>query len=121
MGFPITIGSETGITAPGVPSRIAIAFNSVWVSDNVNGVVYRINPATETYRTIQMGGRSAILGSGIAEGAGSIWVTSAGTNEVVRIDPGTNAVQDRISLPYPPNGLVVADGSVWVTVNPNSQ
>ena len=48
-------------------------------------------------------------------------MTSPGTDAVVRIDPGTNAVQASIPLPYPPNGLVFADGSIWVTVNPNSQ
>ena len=122
LGYPITIGSETGITAPGVASRVAVAFGHVWVSDNVNGVVFVVDPKTDqiTY-TIPVGGRSAFLGSGIAEGAGSIWVTSPGTDSVVRIDPSDGSIQARIPLPSPPNGLVFADGSVWVTVNPDSQ
>jgi streptogramin lyase len=122
LGYPITIGSETGITAPGVASRVAIAFDSVWVSDNVNGVVFKVDPKKDTILDlIHIGGRSAFLGSGIAEGAGSIWVTSPGTDSVVRIDPSDDSIQARIPLPSPPNGLVFADGSVWVTVNPDSQ
>jgi class 3 adenylate cyclase/streptogramin lyase len=122
LSSQITIGSQSGITAYGVLSRITIAFGSVWVSDNVNGLVYRIHPDDDpVVNTIPIGGNSAFLGSGIAEGAGSIWVTSPGTDAVVRIDPNDNTVQASIPLPYPPNGLVYADGSIWATVNPDSQ
>ena len=121
LGFDVTIGGETGIRAVSYPLRFADGFNSIWVSDNTNGVVYRIDPATFTFTTIQLGAPLAgISGSGIAEADGSIWVTSPGSKEVVRIDPLTNTVQDRIQLPFAPNGLTVGDGSVWVTVNPHS-
>ena len=122
LGYPITIGGETGITAPGVASRVVVAFDSVWVSDNVNGVVFKVDPKTgKILDAIHIGGNSAFLGSGIAEGDGSIWVTSPGTDSVVRIDPSDDSIQARIPLPSPPNGLVFADGSIWVTVNPDSQ
>jgi Streptogramin lyase len=121
VGFNVTIGNET-VHQDGTPSRLAIGDNSVWASDNVNGVVYRIDPTTYLLRVIHVGKPDIrFAGSGIAWFDGSIWVTSPGSQDVVRIDPAHDAVEGRIHLPYPPNGLVVADGSVWVTVNTQSQ
>jgi YVTN family beta-propeller protein len=52
------------------------------------------------------------------EADGSLWVASPKSQSIVRIDPVTDQVEARISVSYKPNGLTVADGSVWVTLNP---
>ena len=117
--FPVVIDGES-MNATGVPSAIAAELDSIWVSDTRNGVVYRLDPQTcRTLATIPIGGHSPEGHGGIAELDGSIWVTSPGTNAIVRIDPDTNTVIGSIPVPYPPSGLVAADGSLWVTLNPN--
>ena len=52
----------------------------------------------------------------VAVGAGSVWITS-GSGEagvVIRVDPETNRVVDRIPVGSP-TGLAFGHGSVWVT------
>jgi virginiamycin B lyase len=118
--FDVTLGNGDTIGGQAAPSTITYALGSVWVSDNSNGVVFRIDPVTlRVVIAIQIGGHSSSLHGGIAELDGAIWVASPGTDSIVRIDPATNTITDRIPVPYPPNGLVTGDGSLWVTVNPN--
>jgi virginiamycin B lyase len=50
----------------------------------------------------------------LAVGAGYIWVTSADTGEVLRIDPATRAVT-RVHVGGSPVGIAVAGGRVWYT------
>ncbi|MGI9184816.1 MAG: hypothetical protein ACR2GZ_07615 [Solirubrobacteraceae bacterium] len=65
---------------------------SVWVTaGRGDGSVYRIDPATDrVVATIHVGGSV----SGIAVGAGRVWVSRAaqGPGDVIRIDPHPNRV-----------------------------
>lgn len=53
----------------------------------------------------------------VAVGAGSVWVASASEDSdlVIRVDPETNRVVDRIPLDSPLTSLAFGHGSVWVT------
>ena len=51
--------------------------------------------------------------SGIAVGAGSVWVTNSAEDTVSRIDPDTQAVAP-ISVGSGPSGIAVGAGAVWV-------
>jgi virginiamycin B lyase len=53
-------------------------------------------------------------GSGIAAGAGSVWVANELDGTITRIDPGTNHVVETIRVGGSPHDLVVAGGEVWV-------
>jgi peptide/nickel transport system substrate-binding protein len=53
--------------------------------------------------------------SAIAAGAGEIWVASAGTNAVSRLDPKTLAVRQTIPVGNGPSGIALARGALWVT------
>ena len=53
--------------------------------------------------------------SGIASGAGAVWVALPASNEVARIDPQTDAVVDRIPVGSNPTAIVFGDGAIWVT------
>ena len=53
--------------------------------------------------------------SGIAIGAGSVWVTNGGSSTVSRISPETEqVVGDPIDVPGGPAGIAVGRGGVWV-------
>ena len=54
---------------------------------------------------------------GVAYGNGSIWVANSGDGTVSRIDPATGRIAATISVGGSPNGIVAADGEIWVTVD----
>jgi streptogramin lyase len=101
----------------GQPSGIGIGFQSVWVSDTLNGLVYRIDPATDqVIDEIRIADISQGYQSDIAVFEESVWVTSPETKTLVRIDPSTDRIVGRIPLPFAPQDLIVGYGSIWVTV-----
>ena len=57
--------------------------------------------------------------TGIAYGAGSVWLTNAATAEVVRLGADTGAVEARIPLGGRGEDVVVDRGLVWVVVPPS--
>jgi streptogramin lyase len=108
------------IPLPGIngePSGIGFGFGSVWVSDAESGVVYRIDPATDHVDPpIRVDDLSQGYQTDIVRLGDSMWVTVPAHNEIDRIDPITDQVRDRIQLPYAPQDLVPAYGSLWATV-----
>lgn len=52
--------------------------------------------------------------SGIVAGDGGVWASLASHDEVVRIDPATDAIVARIPVGEAPAGIAVTPGSVWV-------
>jgi streptogramin lyase len=53
----------------------------------------------------------------MAADASSVWVTGSVTAELVRVDPTTNAVADKIPLDGSPCGVAVGpDGRIWVAL-----
>src|SRR5205814_10263955 len=63
--------------------------------------------------TFAVGGRP----TGVAIGAGSVWVADSTDGTVDRIDPVTAKVRAAIPIGGSPQALTVADGRVWVTVD----
>src|ERR1051326_3527795 len=62
-------------------------------------------------KKIQIGGDADWLGIGF----GSVWVTVAKNNEVVRVDPARNVVQARIAVDKEPcYGIGIGVDKVWV-------
>ena len=55
--------------------------------------------------------------SGVAAGAGSVWVTSTIDGTVSRIDPGSAEVIDQIEVGGRPREVAVGAGGVWVTAD----
>jgi class 3 adenylate cyclase/streptogramin lyase len=60
---------------------------------------------------VSIGGRI----SGIAYGAGSIWVGDYDGQTLIRIDPSTAKITDTVALPGRPTEIVFAAGRVWVS------
>jgi streptogramin lyase len=52
---------------------------------------------------------------GVAFGEGGVWVADPNLNSVLRVDPASNRIVARISVPDHPVRLAVGEGAVWVT------
>jgi len=115
-------GETRTIELPGIngsPSGIGFGFQSVWVSDTQNGLVYRIDPATmKVISTITVAQPDSVpTYSDVVELDGTMWVTNGGERTVVPIDPIRDTVAEPpIQLPYGPTVMIAAYGSLWVTV-----
>ncbi len=111
------------------PLRLALGAGALWAWSPVVGTLSRIAPsdgdvdATITIdrhvpAAVGVGGEPDDHGfaTGLAVGAGSVWVGSRVSGRLVRVDPSTDRVVARIhtrgSNPY---GIAVGGGVVWVT------
>ena len=98
---------------------------SLWATDQQTTLLKRVDPQTgEVVAEIPLKHEGAVF-TRVAFGAGSVWVSSGlyetgpapkrGPGDVViKIDPRTNRVVDRIPVD-PPTGLAFGHGSVWAT------
>ena len=105
-------GKVTRIRLGSHPRAVVVAEGSVWVVNNGDDTVSRVDPVTARSVTIRVG-KGALS---IAAGEGAIWVTNPTDRSVSRIDPGTNAVT-AIPLDSAPIGIAVGEGAVWVAGN----
>ena len=97
----ISVGAE--------PFRLAIGEGAIWVTDQHDSAVYRIDPQTnQVVATISLSGSP----KGLVVGEGAIWV--ANQRGLSRIDPQTNEVVTTIDVGSGLN-VAVGAGSVWVT------
>jgi len=94
---------------------LATGYRAVWVSGT--GVTYQLDDVTgRLVRTIRTPGTGIFFpgcGTGIAAGAGAVWVTH-NCRGIYRIDPRTGRVAASLRLSAG-GGIAVADGLVWVT------
>jgi serine/threonine-protein kinase len=116
-GDVVRVDSSTGrvlgrIQVGGRPGAIAFGGGRVWVADEAGAGVTAINA---------VGGR--ILKRGIAPhaaplrlavGAGGLWVSSASTGAIRRIDLGSATAGPAIPVGRGPAGITVGHGYVWV-------
>lgn len=111
LGPQLVIAARTPMS--GGANFLTTGYGGVWVVGF--GVIYRVDPATaRIVATIPALGAGDL--SGIATGAGAVWVTSNGGRVgVYRIDPRHNRVTSFIRLQPNPVGITVAHGRVWVT------
>jgi YVTN family beta-propeller protein len=94
------------------PSAIALGFGSVWVTDQENDKLYRLDDRGLSTETIDVGrGPTAV-----AIGEGAVWVANGGDGTVTKVDPGTDDVVATIKTGNYPAGIAAGGGAVWVTV-----
>jgi streptogramin lyase len=113
------------IPLPVKPNRDTVyAFDSFWLIEDYTGTITRWNPSSrQTLATITVGDPAkAPYGDPVAVVAttDSVWATSVATSEIVRIDPGTNQIVERIPLgkvddrDFVINVMVGDDHNMWV-------
>ncbi|HET8950006.1 MAG TPA: hypothetical protein VFN44_05835 [Solirubrobacteraceae bacterium] len=105
---------------------VASGFGSVWTADTNKRDVLRVDPRTHAITArIHTGGDTNAFGGDpiVNSGAGAVWAiarapSTDGGHRVVRIDPETNRVTARVTLPARQAPLVgdiqIADGRPWV-------
>ena len=92
------------------PAAVAIGFGEIWVADNFNDAVSRIDPSGFVAPRISVGHKP----EAIAVGEGAVWVADSGDDAVVRVDPKTNSVTTTIDVGKAPSAIAVGAHAVWV-------
>jgi streptogramin lyase len=104
------------------PSALAANAHGVWVTNAApffkRGTLVHIDPATN-----RLEGPPIPLGpapSGLAVGAGSVWVADAIEGTIRRIDVARRRTVAKIGVGGEPYAVVFARGSIWVTNSDDS-
>jgi serine/threonine-protein kinase len=100
------------IPVGGRPGPIAFGAGRVWVADDAGSGVTAINAASAKVFKRGIVPRVAPLRLGV--GAGGLWVSSASTGAVRRIDLGSAVAGAPIAVGRGPAGVTVGHGMVWV-------
>jgi virginiamycin B lyase len=110
--------TSRAIAVGGGPRFLAIGEDSVWVMNQADGTVSRIDASGTVVATIDVSD-VPIRGGDIAVGGGSVWVRTE-QDLVVRIDPATNAIDRRYGPPSGSGSVAVDDTAAWVTAHDTS-
>jgi DNA-binding beta-propeller fold protein YncE/predicted Ser/Thr protein kinase len=100
------------IDVGGRPGAIAVGGGRVWVADEVGAGIVAINAASGKVYKRGIAPHAAPLR--LAVGAGGLWVSSASTSAVRRVDLGSAVAEAPILAGRGPAGVTVAGGLVWV-------
>jgi YVTN family beta-propeller protein len=108
-----------GQIAVGVrPGAIAVGAGSVWVANEADKTLSRIESRTRALsRTITLTGSTP---TGVAAGNGAVWVAEGASGALVRVDPKYNLADEPISISLlrvsggPRGSVALGGGAVWV-------
>jgi hypothetical protein len=111
------VGPGVVATIP-VPGLLAVAAgeDGVWVTSVTDGTVSRIDPTTDRIEATIVVSSDKSGPRDVAVGEGGVWVvvsSQAHRSQVVRIDPASNRVVDRIEVPHA-TVIEAGLGAVWV-------
>ncbi|WP_322938544.1 NHL repeat-containing protein [Nocardioides bizhenqiangii] len=95
------------------PRFLDVGFGAVWVMNQGDGSVTRIDARTGTAETLPVTGEP-IGGGDLTVGAGAVWLRT--DSQVARIDPSTHAVTHVIDLP-PGSASAAATDDLLVITN----
>jgi streptogramin lyase/predicted Ser/Thr protein kinase len=102
----------TRIPVGGRPGAIVVGGGRVWVADDAGSGVTAINATGG--RVFKRGIVPHAMPLRLAVGAGGLWVSSASTGAIRRIDLGSAVAGAPISVGRGPAGITVGGGVVWV-------
>jgi virginiamycin B lyase len=106
----------TIITVSKPCSGLAVDFGSLWIPSCGDHTLVRADVKTGAIQaTIQAG--PADSEGGIATGAGSVWIVTSKASELDRINPATNTIVAKITLPPGSFNPIFANDSIWVSSN----
>jgi peptide/nickel transport system substrate-binding protein len=92
------------------PSAVVTGGGSVWVANQLDDTVTRIDRERGPVTTIPVGTHPTAL----AFGEGSLWVVSGDDRTIAQVDPATNRVAQRLPVDGQAAGIAVGYGAVWV-------
>jgi YVTN family beta-propeller protein len=98
------------VTAIGRPNGIAYGAGAVWVTDNADNMLLRIDPAGQVNDHIPVGGGPA----GVVVADGEVWVANELDGTVYEVNPGTGTRVATIPVGIGPDAIASGFGSVWV-------
>ena len=104
------------VPLPGEPcAGLAFGFGSLWVPlcGKPNSIA-RVDAGTNRISAILPAGPAGPEG-GIAVSGDSVWIVSDDAGTLLRIDPATNQVRQRISIAPGSYNPVFSEGTVWIT------
>ena len=106
----------TIITVSKPCSGIVADFGSLWIPSCGDHTLVRADIKTGAIQaTIQAG--PADSEGGISTGAGSVWLVTSKASELDRIDPATNTVIAKITIPPGSFNPIFANDSIWISSN----
>jgi virginiamycin B lyase len=96
-------------------SGLASGFGSIWAPIcGKKPALVRIDAAKNAISTMLPIAPAGPEG-GIAASDDSVWLVTDQNGTLVRIDPSTNSVRQKISIPHGSYNPIFSDGTVWVT------
>jgi YVTN family beta-propeller protein len=97
------------------PAGVVVADGSVWVTNDVDNTVSRIDPATGTVtKTITLHGSNYPDPAFATFDGDALWVVAPTSGTVSRLDPKTASVKATTKVPGLALGIAVTGGSAWV-------
>ncbi len=108
------------VALPFDPGGLALDRGSLFVTEEGGPGVVRITTRTgrvSAHWTVETRGFQVSNPTGIAAGAGSVWLARGA--EVVRVDARTGRLQHRFPLPVNATLLTFADGALWAASSEN--
>jgi YVTN family beta-propeller protein len=105
----VTTGKRRAIRVGTTPYDATFAYGSAWTTAYRGDELERIDPAKN--RVVNRWKITAPIG--VVGAFGSVW--AAGTNGVIRVDPGTHAVLATIAIPGGAQWTAASADAVWVT------
>lgn len=109
---------DTGTQLASIPVEVAeftellYAHDALWVTAKEDGLLLRVDPATNTLAASIESGAGA---HGIAADGAGIWVTNYVANTVSRVDPVTNEVVATVAHAGSGVGIAAGGGAIWVS------
>jgi streptogramin lyase len=112
--FPAGSTRSRVVTAELGGGDMVLGFDSFWVY-HPDGRLLRVDPGSGGIQAEIPIGQDLYF-PGISVGDEAVWVASGDTREVLRVDPRTDRVTDRIALEGAPAHVAARDGMLWVAL-----
>ena len=111
FGAPIPPGRASTIHRP--LSAAALGAGALWVSDAIEGKLWRFDPVDQSVEATIATGVGA---RGLAVTSRAVWVANDNAGTVSRIDPQTNTLVATILVAGRVSGVAAGPSGVWVSV-----
>jgi hypothetical protein len=105
---------QSRFTGTGFVHSVAAAAGAIWV---IGASVTRLDPVTGSTRDVPGSTSDPVE---VAAGAGNVWVVDAGSDEILRVDPGRLKIAARVRVPGRAWGVAAEGTEILVLSVPHS-